>query len=172
MFSLRPRNTYNLSSWSFLRVNPPKFQAGLQSPFPSRQCVPFWNQTIKYTRKHSVILASCNLNLQCSPSILNQMLVRPLSASYSTSVTNSQSVQLFNNGRELLINFGDRTQSSEDVLFHATWLRYNCQCSACVFSSGQKMIAPTDLVPSLIIETAEISGESGYCNQRTFSCIL
>ena len=121
-----------------------------------------WNQPIRHHSSRSTAYINyCNLNLQYSPTILNQTLARQLPASYFTSVTNSHSVQLVNNGRELLLNFnsdGNQGQSSQDMLFHATWLRYNCQCPACLFSSGQKMITPTDLVPSLMVETAEISG--------------
>ena len=150
MLGLRPRNAYNMFSSCPLKVQ--------QFPFPSRHCVSSWNRPIRHHSSRST--AYCNL-LQYSSRILNQTLARQLPASYSTSVTNSHSVQLVNNGRELLLNFnsdGDQGQSSQDMLFHATWLRYNCQCPACLFSSGQKMITPTDLVPSLIVETAEMSG--------------
>jgi len=40
---------------------------------------------------------------------------------------------------------------------HATWLRHNCQCPKCVQrSTGQKLIRPSVLAPSYVIESIEI----------------
>jgi Taurine catabolism dioxygenase TauD, TfdA family/Gamma-butyrobetaine hydroxylase-like, N-terminal len=41
--------------------------------------------------------------------------------------------------------------------FHATWLRHNCRCPACVQkSSGQKLIRPSLMAPSYLIEAVEV----------------
>lgn len=60
-----------------------------------------------------------------------------------------------NEGKILKVTWAD----GETAVFHAVWLRHNCQCSSCVTSSNQKAIDPSILHPNTSVTTNKSSGE-------------
>lgn len=51
--------------------------------------------------------------------------------------------------------------TTSSLRFHATWLRHNCRCPVCVQkSSGQKLIRPSTMMPSYLIESVEVHSAS------------
>ena len=54
----------------------------------------------------------------------------------------------------------DGLKGDSSCLFHAVWLRYNCQCSQCIPSSGQRTSPVEASDPSLKLTSAKVSGMS------------
>ena len=44
-----------------------------------------------------------------------------------------------------------RWEDGSTAVFHAVWLRHNCQCSSCTTSSNQKTIDPASLDPHMTV---------------------
>ena len=58
-------------------------------------------------------------------------------------------------GKKLKITWDDGHKSTFDVV----WLRHNCQCPSCCFSSGQKLVEGRDLPSGMTITSATFSGQ-------------
>ena len=58
-------------------------------------------------------------------------------------------------GKKLKIAWDDGHKSTFDVV----WLRHNCQCPSCCFSSGQKLVEGRDLPSGMTITSTAFSGQ-------------
>ena len=58
-------------------------------------------------------------------------------------------------GKKLKITWDDGRKSTFDVV----WLRHNCQCPSCHFSSGQKLVEGRDLPSGMTITSTTFSGQ-------------
>lgn len=154
LYVIHPRNrsSYSrsmLSISSYFSANPIKIWGAspLQDP-----------TSLKRVRCHHFSIS--NLSFGCSPMTATQTSTVRChwlsTVSDSNTATNSHPIQLVNGGKELILSIGGGTQTTR---VNATWLRHNCQCPDCVFSSGQKVIDPTALLPSLTVKAANLSGE-------------
>lgn len=80
---------------------------------------------------------------------------RFLSSTLPHSTQISDSAQITKHGKGLVVSLG----SEREVTYHPTWLRHNCQCSACLCLNNQKTFDLSELTPSLRLESAHMSGK-------------